>query len=879
VVFAGQVIADRYRLLELLGEGGMGKVFKVEHIRMGKALALKLLRGAFARDPAAAARFRAEAQIVSRLSHPHTIAVFDFGEIGEGRFYLAMEYVPGRDLSRLLRESGPMSEARALGLAEQVLGSLAEAHEVGVVHRDVKPANVMLVERREGDFVKLLDFGIAQLRAVPGALPARGAVLGTPSYLAPEQALGAEVDGRADLYAVGALLYELVSGHPPFEGPAAALRSAHIHLAPPPLADRAPVSRGFVEVVERALAKRPEERFPSAHAMREALLSVRSELPRTEAGAWADRLPSIDGAGAEVFSFELANRDDFAALDRHRKALRPSRLVAPVIGVTLLLALAFAWRRGDLYPLFCRYAPRLAASLPVALKVAGEEWEPNDTAETANPFPLLPLGTLPAWGPPRGPGVMRGHIGAALDAERGDVDVFRVSVPEGGRRVLLVAEWAAEGAPDQGLDGLDVRLTLNRAPAPGERRNEAPFVAQAHRGVGRPTRLAALVSAGSYFLAVREQHPPGARPVEKPGLAYLLRAWLEEARPGEEVEPNDAPVMAQGVEPSYADWRELGERNSLGEATRIAGDTSAEDDDTYAVAARTASERPELVLLVPISPSLALSADLWMPTAEDLDARSHGTRFVEGGAGDPGEVVAIRLPGPPRRQAPALVRLRAALGEGHYEIMAVGSGEESAPFLRERLGALVAAGRSPAALELAAAFARALPQARGRDEVLIAAGAVAAGLAPALRPDGLAPYRPLEKLVERPVFEVVKGAVRYDAAFELMVEGRDAASEQARLTAVRAVAPCRLEEIRTRSRDFLARFPASRSAAEVFLAWARAEDDSFFLTGRPADLRGALDAYRAVVAGGEGPGAAEARNRLRALSRPRPVPPAGRGCD
>ena len=200
--FVHRVIADRYRLVDLVGEGGMGAVYRAEHIRMGKVLALKILRGDFALEPEAVERFLAEAQIVSRLSHPHTIAVFDFGEIddaGSG-FYLAMEYVPGKDLATVLRESGPLPEARVAEIGQQILGSLGEAHDAGIVHRDMKPGNVMLMKTRSGeDWVKVLDFGIAKLRhggpdGPGGALGASttttnvGAIIGTPNYLAPEQA-------------------------------------------------------------------------------------------------------------------------------------------------------------------------------------------------------------------------------------------------------------------------------------------------------------------------------------------------------------------------------------------------------------------------------------------------------------------------------------------------------------------------------------------------------------------------------------------------------------------------------------------------------------------------------------------------------------------
>jgi serine/threonine-protein kinase len=336
----GRVIADRYRLVSLLGEGGMGAVYRAEHVRMGKALAVKVLRGDFARDPAAAGRFRAEARIVSRLSHPHTIAVFDFGELPERGLYLAMEYVPGQDLARALREGGAFSEARAVGVAQQVLGSLAEAHEAGVVHRDMKPANVMLMQARPGeDFAKVLDFGIAKLRdEAGGSTTGAGAVVGTPSCLAPEQARGGPVDARADLYAMGCLVYELVSGRPPFtaDSPVAVIR-AHLEDAPPPLQQVAPgVSRRLAEVVHRALRKDPAERFATADAMRAALAGPGRPAP--------PRRPALPRAAGEL---ELASREDFrdglehGALERQVGVLRPQRLVTPA-GVALAVAAALA---------------------------------------------------------------------------------------------------------------------------------------------------------------------------------------------------------------------------------------------------------------------------------------------------------------------------------------------------------------------------------------------------------------------------------------------------------------------------------------------------------------------------------------------------------
>jgi tRNA A-37 threonylcarbamoyl transferase component Bud32 len=355
------VVADRYRLVELLGEGGMGRVYKAEHIRMGKALALKLLREDFAREPAAAERFLAEARAVSRLSHPHTIAVFDFGEAGpRGGLYLAMEYVPGEDLAAVLRAGGPLPEARARELGRQILGSLAEAHEAGVVHRDMKPGNVMLMRTRSGeDFAKVLDFGIAALRDDTAA-GAGDAIVGTPAYLAPEQARGAAVDGRTDLYALGCVLYELVAGRPPFVAPSPmAVVSAHLSQEPPALAKLAPgVSRAFAEVVHRALAKRPEDRFPSADAMREALVGTSGRAGHRARPGDGER----DAGGG------LASRADFDALAA--RVLRPGRIVLVLAALGLIGAAAVAWRWEHVHALLAARVPALAAALPAALQPA-----------------------------------------------------------------------------------------------------------------------------------------------------------------------------------------------------------------------------------------------------------------------------------------------------------------------------------------------------------------------------------------------------------------------------------------------------------------------------------------------------------------------------
>jgi serine/threonine-protein kinase len=776
--FVHRVIADRYRLLALVGEGGMGAVFKAEHIRMGKALALKILRGDFAREPGAVERFLAEARMVSRLSHPHTIAVFDFGEIdaaGSG-FYLAMEYVPGKDLATVLRETGPLPEQRVSEIGQQILGSLAEAHDAGIVHRDVKPGNVMLMQTRSGeDFVKVLDFGIAKLRhagpepaaaaaATSASETSAGAIVGTPSYVAPEQARGGSVDARSDLYAVGCLLYELAAGRPPFVAPSPmAVVAAHLNQPPPPLGDAVSVSRRFAEVIHRALRKRPEERFATADAMREALGNA-SE-PTGARPLPSARAPAVTGA------LRIASREDFAEFDRQVRALRRGRMLAPVFALLALLAAATtglaAWRWADVYAFAAARAPGLAALVPAALRPDGasdgEEHEPNDVPSRANPLRLPPA---PDGQPAGGTGVVRGHVGAKLSEASGDVDIYRIEIPATDGKKVLVAEWHGERS-GEGIRGLDVTLALNREREPGDGRGSAPLVASVSRGgAGRPETLVAAVDPGVHYLSVREHHDEATGPVEKPTDWYVLEVRLATPEPGQELEPNDAPDRLASRFERYAEWRAIAERNPLAEGEAIHGDTGPDDPDAFAVEPRPGGA-PELVVAVPEA-ALALSTRLWTPDDEDVaSSRAEDrVRFADAAEGAPGQVVVVTLAGAPRRDAPALVQLRAASGQGKYEVVALGRGAASGAAVAERVRALAEAGRAPQALELAAAFAAGLPDAASRDDVLRLAGEIAEGAAARIGVDGVAAFEHASRLLGTAVLEVADGKVSYRGAFD-----------------------------------------------------------------------------------------------------------------
>jgi serine/threonine-protein kinase len=278
----GDVVAERYRIDAVLGEGGMGIVYRAEHLHLHKAYALKVLLPEWSSMPEIVARFEREAVTAGNIQSPHVAAATDFGRLPDGSFFLVMEYVAGRTLRSVL-EGGALDSARALHILEGILSGLHAAHSTGIVHRDLKPENVMLVERDgDPDFAKVLDFGIAKVDAGSGAggqasasspLTRVGAVIGTPDYMSPEQALGQPVDARSDLYALGVILYEMLAGRLPFEGGTVTLLRQHVMAEVPelPSAVTAGIDSRIAPVLRRLLAKAPEHRFADATELMRAI--------------------------------------------------------------------------------------------------------------------------------------------------------------------------------------------------------------------------------------------------------------------------------------------------------------------------------------------------------------------------------------------------------------------------------------------------------------------------------------------------------------------------------------------------------------------------------------------------------------------------------
>jgi serine/threonine-protein kinase len=308
----GEVVADRYRIVEFLAEGGMGAVYRAEHMHMRKAFALKVLHSSLVHSPEIVARFEREAIAAGSIDHPNVARATDFGRLPDGSFFLVLEFVRGRSLRDVL-DTGAVEPARAVKIMRGIVAGVGAAHAKGIVHRDLKPENIMLVDHDgDPDFVKVLDFGIAKVDPFTASGPpsgsvqltAIGSVIGTPEYMAPEQALGEAVDARSDMYSIGVIFYELLAGACPFVGSAVTVLQRHVLEEPPAFSPElaAQLDPRTVDIVRRLLAKQPQDRFDS-------LASLGVQL--AEIGAPAARIvidPTVSSVPPEATSSTMRER-------------------------------------------------------------------------------------------------------------------------------------------------------------------------------------------------------------------------------------------------------------------------------------------------------------------------------------------------------------------------------------------------------------------------------------------------------------------------------------------------------------------------------------------------------------------------------------------
>jgi serine/threonine protein kinase len=286
----GQSLAEKYLIEKLIKTGGMGSVYLGKHVLMDKRVAIKVLRPSLAVDNDVVARFSREAKAASRISHPHAVTVTDFGEDEKGVVFLVMEYLDGRTLKDVIRSDGPMAVSRVTEIVRQVAGALDAAHEQGVVHRDLKSDNIMLVRHDGGDWAKVLDFGIAKIQQPEGVrdidITAANLVIGTPQYMSPEQcSQSSPIDARSDIYSLGVIVYEMLAGRVPFTGESpTVIMMKQVQDDPPSIRDARPeLPAGIEKAITRALAKQPSDRFQTAGDFAQALSTAASEAPAVEA--------------------------------------------------------------------------------------------------------------------------------------------------------------------------------------------------------------------------------------------------------------------------------------------------------------------------------------------------------------------------------------------------------------------------------------------------------------------------------------------------------------------------------------------------------------------------------------------------------------------
>ncbi|MBI4508052.1 MAG: protein kinase [Deltaproteobacteria bacterium] len=516
----GRLIDSRYRVLARLGQGGMGIVYKVEHQRMGKIAAMKVLHRELADDKEVVKRFRREAEAVSRLNHPNTVQTFDFGTC-DGAMYLVMEYVRGEDLGNILRRDGPLPFSRAAPIFLQACGALAEAHDTGIVHRDLKPENILVTRTKEGqDHVKVLDFGLAKLSERDEALDVttRGTIVGTPYYMSPEQIRGEELDHRTDIYSFGATMYRVLTGEPPFQAQAPiGVLTKHLTEEVTPLRLRTPgleIDSRVEALVLRAMAKQRENRFPTVDSLREELESLRVDLlgsspkverrPSSQGGAVGpshtpvriESSPDRRGKEDTTAGVPRLSREDFDEFERSLKHRALVRLVAIPLVLGAVGAGVFFYLRQQ------------------GRRPQAAEKEPNNELQNA---------TRIAPGTP-----VRGKLGQRIDATTSDRDYYRIAAIQGSGRQCLRARVSSIRNMDLSLAVYDVTGKL---------------LAHADNGVQGDVEVVPNlgVDEGDIYLAVLEsKRALAARgPTENVTDEYELSVELAAPAPGEELEPND----------------------------------------------------------------------------------------------------------------------------------------------------------------------------------------------------------------------------------------------------------------------------------------------------------------------------------------------------
>jgi len=391
---AGQELGGTYRLTRILGEGGMGQVWEAQHVRLPKRFAVKFLHAEALRNADVFARFRREAEIASAIGNAHIVDVVDFNHDAEGVPYMVLEFLDGEDLAARLVRRGPLSVDEAVAIAEQVAGALEAAHAKGIVHRDLKPQNIFLVRFEDrDDFVKVLDFGISKVLDSASSMTKTGAIFGTPNFMSPEQVDGqiSQIDGRTDIFALGAILYEMLTGKGAFDAPTiSAVFNQVCHKEPEPIATLRPeVPERVRSVIARALQKQRDLRFASMADLRGELLGPAAR-PRT--GASHPPAGGAHAAPSTTLQQSTGQLPTLAAPGKRRSWVLPA-VGAGVAMVALGLVLALRGAPPDAVPT-AAVVPEAPASA-----VAPAPPTPVPVPPTPEPAPPVAVPAEPAAAP------------------------------------------------------------------------------------------------------------------------------------------------------------------------------------------------------------------------------------------------------------------------------------------------------------------------------------------------------------------------------------------------------------------------------------------------------------------------------------------------
>ncbi len=427
----GSTVDGRYEVVELLGEGGTGRVYKVRHTTLDRFFAMKLLRRDLARDEELTARFIQEAKATATVQHPHVVEITDFGKLPDGVPFLVMELLVGRTLGDVIKTGGPLPPERAARILKQIASALAAAHAVGIVHRDLKPDNVFLLEGpgREGnDAVRIVDFGAAK---VVGAsrVTRDGIIFGTPHYMSPEQASGQPVDHRADIYSLGVIMYEMFTGRVPFEADTyMGVLTQHMFVKPVPPSQVSVAARdigALEEITLVCLAKKPEDRYPSMDRLGAEIertsMMLGSVPPSGSTAPEANGAPTSAGPYAATGDVEAAHE---------RSSLYDAPLVkrAPPWGWLAAGALLFGLLVGVLAWLGRREVQE-AHRLPQVPRSDVAVTGPTAIAEPPTPVPAIPPSPTIAPAPSATAAASEGEARAAAPAPRGSHEHARRPAP------------------------------------------------------------------------------------------------------------------------------------------------------------------------------------------------------------------------------------------------------------------------------------------------------------------------------------------------------------------------------------------------------------------------------------------------------------------